>query len=55
MSVSSHVQELKKKHQNLSETVEVMQRSPATDGVKIAQMKKQKLMLKEEIGRLSPQ
>jgi hypothetical protein len=31
-----------------------MQRSPATDGVEIARLKKQKLMLKEEIGRLTP-
>ncbi|MFT5064443.1 MAG: hypothetical protein ACJAXK_000084 [Yoonia sp.] len=55
MSLSSHVQELKKKHQNLSDSVEVMQRSPATDDAEIAQMKKQKLMLKEQISRLSPQ
>ena len=55
MSLSSHVQELKKKHQNLSESVEIMQRSPATDDTEIAQLKKKKLMLKEEISRLSPQ
>jgi len=53
MSLSSHLQELKKKHQTLSENVEVMQRSPASDDIEIAKLKKKKLMLKEEISRLS--
>lgn len=53
MSLSSHLQELKKKHQTLSEHVEVMQRSPASDDMEIAKLKKQKLLLKEEITRLS--
>lgn len=53
MSLSSHLQELRKKHQNLSEAVEAAQRSPATDDLEIARMKKQKLHLKEEISRLS--
>ena len=53
MSLSSHLQELKKKHQTLSDNVEMMQRSPATDDLEIARMKKQKLHIKEEISRLS--
>ena len=53
MSLSSHLQELKKKHQTLSDNVESMQRSPATDDLEIARMKKQKLHIKEEISRLS--
>ena len=53
MSLSSHLQELKKKHQYLSEHVDVMQRSPAADDIEIAKLKKKKLMLKEEISRLS--
>ncbi|MHA6345019.1 YdcH family protein [Roseivivax sp. CAU 1761] len=53
MSLSSHLQELKKKHQTLSERVEAAQRAPGTDGLHIAELKKQKLRLKEEITRLS--
>jgi len=53
MSLSSHLQELRRKHQNLSEKVEQAQRSPATDDLAIAELKKQKLRLKEEIQRLS--
>jgi hypothetical protein len=53
MSLSSHLTELKKKHQHLSDNVEVMQRSAGTDDLEIARLKKQKLHLKEEIARLS--
>ncbi len=53
MSLSSHLQELKKKHQDLSAAVELAQRAPSTDGLQIAKLKKQKLKLKEEIARLS--
>ncbi len=53
MSVSSHVEELKKKHAVLSEKVERFQRNPGTDDLAIAELKKQKLKLKEEITKLS--
>lgn len=53
MTMSSHLMELKKKHQHLSEAVEQAQRTPSMDDLEIARMKKQKLALKEEISRLS--
>ncbi len=53
MSLSSHLQELRKKHETLSEEVEQAQRSRSVDGIEIARMKKQKLQLKEESHRLS--
>ncbi len=53
MSLSSHLNELKKKHEHLSNEVEVAQRSPGTDGLQIASLKKQKLKIKEQISRLS--
>ncbi len=52
MTLSSHVQELRRKHQHLSEMVEKAQRSPATDDLRITALKKQKLHLKEQIERL---
>ncbi|WP_417718498.1 YdcH family protein [Salipiger sp.] len=52
MSLSSHLQELKKKHQHLSTAVEEMQRSPGVDDLHVAELKKQKLRIKEEITRL---
>ena len=53
MALSSHLQELKRKHQVLSDAVEEAQRAPGTNDFDIADMKKQKLRLKEEIERLS--
>ncbi|MFP7569204.1 YdcH family protein [Marivita sp. S2033] len=53
MSLTSHLQELKRKHRTLSDKVEQAQRAPGTDDLAIAELKKQKLRLKEEIERLS--
>ena len=53
MSLSSHLAELKRKHQHLSLEVEEAQRAPGVDGLQVASLKKQKLRLKEEIERLS--
>lgn len=53
MSLTSHLQELKKKHTDLSNAVEAAQRSPGMDDLEISRMKKEKLHLKEEIARLS--
>lgn len=53
MSVESHVQELRRKHQSLSNQIEAAHRSPAMDDLSILQMKKEKLRLKEEIARLT--
>lgn len=53
MSVSSHLEELKRKHDTLSSKVEVEQRSPGSSDFDISEMKKKKLMIKEEIERLT--
>ncbi len=53
MTVSSHIAELKKKHQMLSDKVEEAQRSPSVTQAEISELKKQKLHIKEEIARLS--
>lgn len=53
MTVASHIAELKKKHDALSEQVEMAQRSPGVADSEIADLKKQKLKLKEEISRLT--
>lgn len=53
MTIASHIAELKRKHEALSAEVEEAQRSPGVSDMKIADLKKQKLKLKEEISRLS--
>ncbi len=53
MTISAHVQELRKKHAALSSQVEEEVRRPGSDDLHIAELKKQKLRLKEEIERLT--
>lgn len=53
MTISAHLQELRRKHQSLSEEVEREQRSPGANALVLADLKKKKLKLKEEINRLS--
>jgi hypothetical protein len=53
MSLNAHLQELRRKHQSLSDEVERASRNPARDDLAITDLKKQKLRLKEEIERLS--
>ncbi|NNJ69415.1 MAG: DUF465 domain-containing protein [Boseongicola sp.] len=53
MSLSSHLKELRNKHETLSQEVEQAQRSPAFDDIQITALKRQKLKIKEEIERLS--
>ena len=44
MSLNTHLEALKKKHRDMSEAI---------DGLKVADMKKQKMRLKEQINRLT--
>ena len=53
MGLSSHVDELRKKHQQLSSMIEEEQRSPGSDDLAITQLKRKKLRIKEEIQRYS--
>jgi hypothetical protein len=53
MSLTSHIEELKKKHLALSDKVEALQRAPGSTTAEIAAIKKQKLKIKEEITRLT--
>lgn len=53
MSTASHIEELRRKHEALSGMVEKEQRGPGASDLRIAELKKQKMRLKEEITRLS--
>lgn len=53
LSVSDHLEELKKKHAMLGMEVEAMQQESASEAFDLSELKKQKLKLKEEIERLS--
>jgi hypothetical protein len=52
MTISSHLTELKRKHEALSDRVEAAQQSPGIDDLSIVELKKRKLQLKEQMQRL---
>ena len=51
MALTARVDELRKKHEQLSSLIEQEQRSPGSDDLAISKLKRQKLKLKEEIER----
>ncbi|MCU0678678.1 MAG: DUF465 domain-containing protein [Candidatus Pacebacteria bacterium] len=53
MTIASHLVELRKKHQTLSEAVDELQKSPTVCSLRISKLKKRKLRLKDQITRLS--
>ncbi|MCY4446419.1 MAG: DUF465 domain-containing protein [Rhodobacteraceae bacterium] len=53
MSETEFLQTLIEKHKALSEKVEAEQKKPSSDYLTIAQLKKEKLYLKEKIAELS--
>ncbi|SDY67840.1 hypothetical protein SAMN05444004_102312 [Jannaschia faecimaris] len=53
MSLTSHLSELRKKHETLSQQVEAEARSPGVDSIALTEMKKRKLAIKQEIEKLS--
>lgn len=53
MTIANHVDELRRRHATLQTRIDSESRSPASNDLDIADMKKQKLRLKEEIERLA--
>ncbi len=53
MSLTSHLSELRRKHEQLSRQVETEARSPAVDSIALSEMKKRKLAIKQQIEKLS--
>ncbi len=55
MALEAHLAELNEKHRKLDEALHQELQHPSTDPLKITELKKQKLRLKEEIQRLQCQ
>ena len=53
MAEMEYLEALKQKHKELSDRVEQAEKSPSPDHIQIAEMKKQKLHLKEKIFGMS--
>ena len=52
MSMQSHLTELEKKHQALEQEINECLTHPAVDDLKIVELKRKKLQVKDEIERL---
>jgi len=52
MSLSSHIGQLRRKHEALHRKIEDAEKHPSVDDLEVHEMKRHKLQLKEEIVRL---
>lgn len=52
MPIQSHLTELERKHQALEREIEAERIHPGNDSLKLAELKRRKLSLKDEIARL---
>ena len=55
MSIDSHLNELVRRHQAIEEAILAEETHPAADDIKIHELKRRKLHLKDEIERLKHQ
>lgn len=52
MSIESHLSELERKHQALEREIEAERAHPGRDSLKLAELKRRKLSLKDEMTKL---
>jgi hypothetical protein len=52
MSIQTHLAELERRHQALEQEIYEAQMHPSCDDLKIAELKRRKLQVKDEIARL---
>jgi hypothetical protein len=54
MALDSHIRQLEQKHQQLDIRLEEMLAHPSVDGTEIAEIKRQKLLIKDRLYKLKP-
>jgi hypothetical protein len=52
MSLQGHLIELVRRHQAIEKQIEIEKTHPATDRLKLSELKRKKLMLKDELVKL---
>jgi hypothetical protein len=52
MTIQAHLAELERRHRALEDEIAEAMTHPSTDGLKIAELKRRKLQVKDEIERL---
>ncbi|GJE28127.1 YdcH family protein [Methylobacterium organophilum] len=54
MSLQTHLSQLEAKHEALEKEIHDAQQAPSIDDLRVAELKRKKLFLKDEIERLRP-
>jgi hypothetical protein len=52
MTIQAHLAELERKHQSLEDEIADAMTHPSSDGLKIVELKRRKLLVKDEIERI---
>lgn len=52
MSLQSHIAELSRRHQAIEKEIETVKAAHSTDDLRVAELKRRKLSLKDEIAKL---
>ncbi len=52
MSLQSHIAELTRRHQAIEKEIAACKASPGTESLKLAELKRKKLQLKDEMAKL---
>ena len=52
MSLQGHIAELSRRHQSIDRQIEAEKIHPACDSVRLSELKRKKLLLKDEIAKL---
>lgn len=52
MSVENHLKALRTKHENIEKEITALEHSPSADTLEITDLKKRKLLIKEDIMRI---
>jgi hypothetical protein len=52
MTIQAHLAELERRHRSLEDEIAEAMTHPSSDGLKIAELKRRKLQVKDEIQRL---
>ena len=55
MALNAHVDELSVKHRSLDKMIQEEEARPSSDSIRIAQLKRQKLQLKDRLAKLRTQ
>ncbi len=53
MSIQSHLQELKRRHAAIEQELSREMNSPASDPLRVAELKRKKLVLKDQMSKLN--